>query len=146
MLPPVFHYPFPNMLPRTLLLSLPFLAACSSTPDVTSLLSPYRIDVRQGNYVTQDMVARLKPGMSRDQVRFALGSPLVADMFHANRWDYVYRFEPGRGEVQLRRLVVFFEDNKLVRVGGDVVAETEASAAATPASAARVVEVPAAGK
>jgi outer membrane protein assembly factor BamE len=134
------------MLPRTLLLSLPFLAACSSTPDVTSLLSPYRIDVRQGNYVTQDMVARLKPGMSRDQVRFALGSPLVADMFHANRWDYVYRFEPGRGEVQLRRLVVFFEDNKLVRVGGDVVAETEASAAATPASAARVVEVPAAGK
>lgn len=134
------------MPPRTLLLSLPFLVACSSTPDVTSVLSPYRIDVRQGNYVTQDMVARLKPGMSRDQVRFALGTPLVADMFHANRWDYVYRFEPGRGEVQLRRLVVFFEDNKLVRVGGDVVAETEASAAATPASAARVVEVPAAGK
>jgi outer membrane protein assembly factor BamE len=133
------------MLPRTLLLSLPFLAACSSTPDVTSLLSPYRIDVRQGNYVTQDMVARLKPGMSRDQVRFALGTPLVADMFHANRWDYVYRFEPGRGEVQLRRLVVYFEDNKLVRAGGDVVAETEATAAA-PVPAARVVEVPAAGK
>ncbi len=134
------------MLPRTLLLSLPFLAACSSAPNVTSVLSPYRIDVRQGNYVTQDMVARLKPGMSRDQVRFALGTPLVADMFHANRWDYVYRFEPGRGEVQLRRLVVFFEDNKLVRVGGDVVAETESAAAATPASAARVVEVPTAGK
>ncbi len=134
------------MLPRTLLLSLPFLAACSSAPNVTSVLSPYRIDVRQGNYVTQEMVARLKPGMSRDQVRFALGTPLVADLFHANRWDYVYRFEPGRGEVQLRRLVVFFEDNKLVRVGGDVVAETEAAAAATPASAARVVEVPTAGK
>jgi outer membrane protein assembly factor BamE len=134
------------MLPRTLLLSLPFLAACSSTPNVTSLLSPYRVDVRQGNYVTQDMVTRLKPGMSRDQVRFALGTPLVADMFHANRWDYVYRFEPGRGEVQLRRLVIFFEDNKLVRVGGDVVAETEASAAAAPVPAARVVEVPAVGK
>lgn len=134
------------MLPRTLLLSLPFLAACSSAPNVTSVLSPYRIDVRQGNYVTQEMVARLKPGMSRDQVRFALGTPLVADLFHANRWDYVYRFEPGRGEVQLRRLVVFFEDNKLVRVGGDVVAETESAAAATPASAARVVEVPTAGK
>jgi outer membrane protein assembly factor BamE len=134
------------MLPRTLLLSLPFLAACSSAPNVTSVLSPYRIDVRQGNYVTQEMVARLKPGMSRDQVRFALGTPLVADLFHANRWDYVYRFEPGRGEVQLRRLVVFFEDNKLVRVGGDVVAETEASAAAASVPAARVVEVPAAGK
>jgi outer membrane protein assembly factor BamE len=92
---------------------------------------------------SQDMVARLKPGMSRDQVRFALGTPLVADMFHADRWDYVYRFQPGRGEVQLRRLVVFFQDGKLVRVGGDVVAETEAAAAATPVPTARVVDVPA---
>lgn len=135
------------MLPRTLLLSLPlslpFLAACSGTPNVASMLTPYRIDVRQGNYVTQDMVARLKPGMTRDQVRFALGTPLVADLFHANRWDYVYRFEPGRGEVQLRRLVVFFEDDKLARVGGDVVAATEAAAAAP---AARVVDVPAEAK
>ena len=128
---------------RTLLPSLLLLSACSSTPDVTSYLSPYRIDVRQGNYVTQDMVAKLKPGMSRDQVRFALGTPLVADMFHADRWDYVYRFQPGRGEVQLRRLVVFFAEGKLVRVGGDVVAETEATATPAPAPAARIVEVPA---
>lgn len=128
---------------RILFLSLPLLVACSSTPEVTSYLSPYRIDVRQGNFISQDMVARLKPGMSRDQVRFALGTPLVADMFHADRWDYVYRFQPGRGEVQLRRLVVFFQDGKLVRVGGDVVAETEAAAAATPVPTARVVDVPA---
>jgi outer membrane protein assembly factor BamE len=126
-----------------LLLPSLLLAACSSTPDITSRLSPYRIDVRQGNYVTQDMVAKLKPGMSRDQVRFALGTPLVADMFHADRWDYVYRFQPGRGEAQLRRLVVFFEDGKLVRVGGDVVAESEATATATPTPAARIIEVPA---
>ncbi len=118
------------------------VAGCSSTPDVTSILSPYRIDVRQGNYVTQEMIARLKPGMSRDQVRFALGTPLVTDIFHADRWDYVYRFQPGHGEVQLRRLVVFFEDGKLARVGGDVVAETAATAAEAPAPAARVVEVP----
>lgn len=119
-----------------------FLAGCSNTPDIASRLSPYRIDVRQGNYVTQEMVAKLRPGMSRDQVRFVLGTPLVNDMFHADRWDYVYRFQPGRGEVQLRRLVVFFEDGKLARLGGDVVAET--TAAAAPAeSAARVVEVPA---
>jgi outer membrane protein assembly factor BamE len=124
------------------------LAACSSTPDITSRLSPYRIDVRQGNYVTQDMVAKLKPGMSRDQVRFALGTPLVADMFHSDRWDYVYRFQPGRGEAQLRRLVVFFEDGKLVRVGGDVVAESteSAAAAAVPTPAARIIEVPAESK
>lgn len=133
------------MLPRIVsILSLPLIAACSSTPDVTSMLSPYRIDVRQGNYVSQEMVAQLRPGMTRDQVRFALGTPLVADMFHANRWDYVYRFQPGSGEVQLRRLVVFFEDNKLARVGGDVVAETEATAAETATAAApRVIEVPA---
>lgn len=122
------------------------VAGCSSTPDVTSILSPYRIDVRQGNYVTQEMIARLKPGMSRDQVRFALGTPLVTDIFHADRWDYVYRFQPGHGEVQLRRLVVFFEEGKLVRVGGDVVAETPATAAEAPVPTARVVEVPGAAK
>jgi outer membrane protein assembly factor BamE len=117
------------------------LAGCSNTPDITSHLSPYRIDVRQGNYVTQEMVAKLRPGMSRDQVRFVLGTPLVNDMFHADRWDYVYRFQPGRGDVQLRRLVVFFEESKLARVGGDVIAE--AGSATATESAARVVEVPA---
>jgi outer membrane protein assembly factor BamE len=129
-------------LPFLLLPSL-LLAACSSTPDITSHLSPYRIDVRQGNYVTQDMVAKLKPGMSRDQVRFALGTPLVADMFHADRWDYVYRFQPGRGEAQSRRLVIFFEEGKLARVGGDVVAESAATTTAAPAPSARIIEVPA---
>ncbi len=136
------------MLSRPLLTSLllaPLLGACSSTPDVASRLSPYRIDVRQGNYVTQDMVAKLKPGMSREQVRFALGTPLVADMFHADRWDYIYRFQPGRGAAQQRRLVVFFEEGKLVRVGGDVVAESD-SASPAPAPAPRVIEVPAAAK
>jgi outer membrane protein assembly factor BamE len=54
--------------------------------------------VRQGNFVTQEMVAQLKPGLSREQVRFILGSPLVADMFHADRWDYVYRYQQGHGE------------------------------------------------
>ena len=114
------------MLSRLLLISFPALlfAGCSNTPDITARLSPYRIDVRQGNFVTQDMVAKLKPGMSRDQVRFALGTPLVADMFHADRWDYVYRFQPGRGEPQVRRIVIFFQEGKLVRVGGDVTAES----------------------
>lgn len=134
------------MLSRALLTSLMLLTACSSTTGVTSYLSPHRVDVRQGNYVSQEMVARLKPGMTRDQVRFVLGTSLVADMFHADRWDYVYRFQPGRGEVQLRRLVVFFEDNKLVRVGGDVIAETAESAAAAATAAqnqsTRVIEVP----
>ena len=99
------------------------MAACS----VTSYLNPYLVDVRQGNYVTQEMVAQLKPGMTKDQVRFALGTPMVADVFHGERWDYVYRFKPGRGEAQQRHLVVFFDQGKLVRVGGDVVASGSAT-------------------
>lgn len=118
------------------------LTGCSSTSGPTAYLSPYRIDVRQGNLVTQEMVAQLKPGLSRDQVRFILGSPLVADMFHADRRDYVYRFQPGRGEVQQRRLVVFFEDGKLARVGGDVVAEAAgATGEAPPRPTARMIEI-----
>ena len=126
---------------KRFLLLLPFLAACSSAPQITNYLSPYRIDVRQGNFVTQEMVAQLKPGLSREQVRFILGSPLVADMFHVERWDYVYRFQPGRGEPQQRRLAVFFQDNKLTRVTGDVVAE-DGSAAEVPKTAAQVIDIP----
>lgn len=133
-----------------LLRTVPLLlasAACSNVqaPDVASVITPYRIDIRQGNYVTQEMVAQLKPGMTRDQVRFILGTPLVADIFHADRWDYVYSFKPGRGDVQLRRLAVFFMDNKLARVAGDVVGagpgEAEADAAAAASVRARVIEI-----
>ena len=127
---------------KRILLLLPVLAACSNAPQITNYLSPYRIDVRQGNFVTQEMVAQLKPGLSREQVRFILGSPLVADMFHVERWDYVYRFRPGRGEAQQRRLAVFFQDNKLTRVTGDVVAD-DGSAAEAPKTAARVIDIPA---
>ncbi|MBZ0126885.1 MAG: outer membrane protein assembly factor BamE [Rhodocyclaceae bacterium] len=131
---------------RYLTVLLP-LAACSNVkmPDVASAITPYRIDIRQGNYITQDMVAQLKPGMTRDQVRFILGTPLVADIFHAERWDYIYSFKPGRGEVQLRRFAVFFADNKLARVAGDVVGaepgEAEAAATAAASARSRVIEI-----
>lgn len=125
------------------LLPLLLLAACSGMPDVTSTFSPYRIDVRQGNFVSQEMVAQLKPGMTRDQVRFVLGTPLVADIFHAERWDYVYRFQPGKGEVQQRRFTVYFEDGKLARVAGDVVAAEDGGVdvAADAASRGRMIEI-----
>jgi outer membrane protein assembly factor BamE len=123
------------------------LAACSNVqmPDVASAITPYRIDIRQGNYITQEMVAQLKPGMSRDQVRFILGTPLVADIFHADRWDYIYSFKQGRGDVQMRRFAVFFADNKLTRVAGDVVGaeqgEAEAAATSAAGSRSRVIEI-----
>ena len=85
-------------------------------------LAPYRIDIQQGNFVSQEMVAQLKLGMTKEQVRFVLGTPLVTDVFHADRWDYVYLLDrPGEPRVQ-RRLAVFFEDDRVTRLDGDVVA------------------------
>ncbi|HEY3433049.1 MAG TPA: outer membrane protein assembly factor BamE [Rhodocyclaceae bacterium] len=129
---------------QTVFLLMPLLAACSSIPDikVTDYLSPYRIDINQGNYITQEMVVQLKPGQTREQVRFILGSPLIVDAFHGgDRWDYLYRFQPGVGAVQTRRLVVFFTDGKLTRVGGDVMAGSAADLAVTPAPAATVIDI-----
>lgn len=115
------------------------LAACGSLR-----LSPYRIDVRQGNMVTQDMVDKLKPGMTKDQVRFVLGTPLITDIFHADRWDYVYRFQPGWGEVQERKFTVHFADGKLARVAGDVAPAGEGAAAEAAPATPSPAETPAA--
>lgn len=84
----------------------------------------YSPEVQQGNLVTQEKVAQLKPGMSKDQVRFVLGTPLVTDIFHAERWDYVYTLQPARRRSikEERRLTLFFDkDGRLERVEGDVV-------------------------
>ena len=97
------------------------LAGCSNVPRIPGI-TPYKIDIQQGNFVTQEMVAQLKPGMSREQVRTVLGTPLLADIFHADRWDYVYRKEAADGKIEERKLTVFFDGDKLVRVAGDVVA------------------------
>lgn len=122
-----------------LLIVITLCTACSSVNQATSYVTPYRIDVRQGNWVTQEMMSQLKPGQTREQVRFILGSPLVSDMFHADRWDYIYRLQPGRGEAEQRRIVVFFQDDKLVRVSGDVIADNGKKAA--PKAANQVIEV-----
>ena len=95
------------------------LAACS-VPRIPGI-TPYKMDVQQGNFVSQEMVAQLKPGMTREQVRAILGTPLVADIFHSNRWDYVYWRERPDGKREERRVALFFSDNKLDRIAGDVV-------------------------
>lgn len=139
-----FSSAFPAVIKGPLLLisCIGLLAGCGVSERVTRTVTPYRIDVRQGNLVTQEMVAQLKRGMTRDQVRFILGTPLVTDIFHADRWDYVYRFQPGRGEAQQRVLTVYFKDDVLDRVSGDVVARQPgaAEAAAVP-PAPRVIEI-----
>jgi outer membrane protein assembly factor BamE len=83
-------------------------------------LKPYRIDIQQGNFISQEMVSKLKPGMTREQVRFVLGTPLVTDIFHADRWDYVFYREIPGAPTQHRQFSVFFEKDRLVRVAGDV--------------------------
>jgi outer membrane protein assembly factor BamE len=95
------------------------LAACSSP---LNSINAYKIDIQQGNVLTQEMVAQLKPGQTREQVRFILGTPLLADVFHQDRWDYAYSYRNGRtGVVDTRYFSVFFDqNNRLVKVSGDV--------------------------
>lgn len=82
--------------------------------------SPYRIDVQQGNVVTQEMLSKLRVDMSRAQVKYVLGTPLVADLFHPDRWDYYYKFDKAGNPRERRRLTLVFEDEKLKGVIGDV--------------------------
>ncbi|ROM90719.1 outer membrane protein assembly factor BamE [Pseudomonas brassicacearum] len=80
----------------------------------------YKIDIQQGNVVTQDMIDQLRPGMTRRQVRFIMGNPLLTDTFHADRWDYLYSLQPGGGERQQERISVIFNPNdQLVSLSGD---------------------------
>jgi outer membrane protein assembly factor BamE len=90
------------------------LPGCSSiTHFLPGFLTPYRPDVQQGNVITSEMVEQLRPGMTRDQVRFMLGTPLLADAFHKDRWDYLYYLNPRVGPIQRRNLVIYFADNRL---------------------------------
>ena len=101
----------------------------------------YRIDLQQGNVVTQDMINRLEPGMEARKVRFIMGTPLVTDAFNPNRWDYVYTFQPGGGKRVQRRITLVLQDARLVRIEGDI----EASASQTAEAGERpetVVTVP----
>jgi len=122
---------------RTILLVLflpPFLAGCNPL----RILSVHTMEIQQGNYLTQEMVSKLQAGMTRDQVRFVLGTPLLVDIFHDNRWDYVYRRRRADSrEVEERRLSVFFDSDRLVRIEGDVTIGlgAEASPGATAPSA-----------
>ena len=102
------------------------LSACKQNVELPSLISPYRIDIQQGNVVTQEMVSKLKVGMTRSQVRFVLGSPLVTDMFHSDRWDYVYTMQKQGKPEERRRLTVIFDGDKLATLEGDVVLSDKA--------------------
>lgn len=94
------------------------LGGCS-TSGVLHAVTPYKIDIIQGNFVSKEMVAALKPGMSKDQVGDTLGTPLLISVFHADRWDYVFTIRRQGVEPQSRRLTVFFKNDSMVRFESD---------------------------
>ncbi len=91
---------------KLMLLATVLLAACA----------PYKMDIRQGNLVTPEARERLKLGMTHTQVRALLGTPLVEDPFHPDRWDYVYYLEQAREQVANQRMTLYFQGDKLARI------------------------------
>ncbi|RDE18979.1 outer membrane protein assembly factor BamE [Motiliproteus coralliicola] len=112
------------------------LSGCSSIesyiPEGGFFPGVHKIDVQQGNLITQEMVNKLKPGMTRSQVRYIMGSPIVTDTFTQNRWDYFYSLKPGYGELEQKRLTLYFEDDKLVQMDGDYRPQPQADTTAEP--------------
>ena len=79
----------------------------------------YRIDIQQGNTITQEMISQLKLDMSKSQVAYVMGTPLIIDTFNPDRWDYLYSFRPGNGEREQRNITIYFKQDKLDFISGD---------------------------
>jgi outer membrane protein assembly factor BamE len=95
----------------------------------------YRINIQQGNFLDQAAVDQVKPGMTRSQIRYLLGTPMVADPFAKDRWDYIYYLKKGRSRhVDSRRVTVYFDGDKVAKLDKP----TDAEAAAQDASAAQI--------
>jgi outer membrane protein assembly factor BamE len=99
------------------LLSLPLLTGCANWENFTLVHSP---DIEQGNIVTPEMVALLEPGMSKRQVRFALGSPMLIDVFHEQRWDYLLSIKRRNEPLEIKKFSVYFDGDNLSRYEGDI--------------------------
>ena len=103
-------------------LSFIFLTACSVKSPIDYFEAKiYKLDVQQGNIITAEMLMGLKPGMTRAQVKYVLGTPLIQDSFHENRWDYIYKMIKDDRLIEERHVVVRFEDDELVDVKGDII-------------------------
>ena len=97
----------------------------------------YRIDVQQGNYVTQDVAAKLKTGMTRTEARQVLGTPLLSDVFHADRWDYYFSNAKGGKAGDRKLFSVFFKDDKVASFTGDTQPPAPPPVGTPPPSIAR---------
>jgi len=129
-----------------LALTLPFaLVACSSVGDASRTamhkITPYKVEVVQGNFVSKEQVQALQPGMSRQQVREILGTPLMASVFHADRWEYVFTMKRKGVPEQTRKLTVFFHDDAFDHAEGDEM-PTESEFIATLSKPAGKLKIP----
>src|SRR5690606_12000822 len=117
-----------------ILLCIMGLAGCS----VPRLQFPgvYKIDIQQGNIITQEMIDQLRPGMTKRQVIFVMGTPLVRDPFDQDRWDYVYSYQPGGGVRGQERVTMYFENDMLTHFTGDFKPTEESTAEATSSAPA----------
>ena len=100
------------------------VSGCSSQGPIAKSLEllpfMYVQDIQQGNVVTQEMVNRLRPGMSKNQATFVMGTPMLIDVFHLERWDYYHSIKPGKKKREEMIVSLFFEDERLIRVAGDL--------------------------
>ncbi len=104
---------------KLVLISFGFaLSACGSLGDLV-FPGVYKIDIPQGNIITQEMIDQLRPGMTKRQIMFVMGTPLVRDPYHQDRWDYVYNYQPGGGNRGQEKVTIFFVDDALVSFNGD---------------------------
>lgn len=111
----------PVSLSATLAITLS-LAACSNArlPSAPRIPFVHHVDVQQGNVITQEMIAQLELGMDKKKVGFLMGTPIIQDTFHRDRWDYLYTNQPGGGAVERRRITLIFKEDKLAGVEGDI--------------------------
>ena len=123
------------------------LASCSSgslgqsSANPVNWITPYKVDVIQGNFVAKEQVEQLQPGMSRDQVKAVLGTPLMASLFHADRWDYVFTLKRQGIEPQSFKYAVFFKGDQLERFSGDAM-PSEAEFISTLSNKRKLAKVP----
>ena len=123
------------------------LASCSSSTlsqssaNPVNWITPYKIDVIQGNFVAKEQIEQLQAGMSRDQVKAVLGTPLMSSLFHADRWDYVFTLKRQGVEPQAFKYTVFFKGDQLERYAGDAM-PSEAEFISTLSNKRKLGKVP----
>lgn len=134
--------PHPRAL--VLVLAVALLTGCASSSEKPAeteksgfriLPRVFKFPIQQGNVVTQEMVDKLQPGMTRSQVRFVMGTPLIADTFNQNRWDYLYTLKLPSGKELREQMTILFDGDRLVGVSGDYMPGGGAPAQPNPETA-----------